>query len=218
MLDYAVLDIRSFFTPHEASMAWCELTELTKENQHNYRHIYHEIEEAIRIGQLRAEIPVSHHDSWITRESWIERHPERAKIARDDLKSWAESRGVKPKFLFPEMRVAEEAVTPVKEKRKLPALEQEENELHALIEKVYLTLRLDSRKAPNADKILSALIHHRQEFDETKIIRAIKDKCIYWAPANGTEGKPMGRKALQNMVSVLNNKYSKQSVIKKIPA
>ena len=217
MLDYSILDMRSFFTPEEAVKAWCEITELTKENQHDCRHIYQEILEAIRTGQLRAEIPVIHHDSWVTRESWVTRHPESAKIARDDLKAWAESRGVKPKFLFPEMR-SDEAAMPVKEKRKLPALEQEENELHALIEKVYLALLSESRRAPNADKILHALKHHGQELDKAEIIREIKDRGIVWKRTGSIEESRMGRKALQNFVSKLNNKYGKQPVVKKIPA
>lgn len=103
-MDYSILDLRTFFTPSEAAMAWCDITNVTAENQHNFRHVLHEISEAIRAGALPAQIPVTHHESWVTREAWSKRHPDQAKIAREDLKAWAEARGVEPKFLFPEVR------------------------------------------------------------------------------------------------------------------
>lgn len=103
-MDYSILDLRTFFTPSEAAMAWCDITSVTVDNQHNYRHILHEISEAIHEGQLPAQIPVTHHDSWITQQTRSKRHPDKAKIAREDLRRWAEAREQKPKFLFPEMR------------------------------------------------------------------------------------------------------------------
>jgi len=109
-MDYSILDLRTFFTPSEAAMAWCEITGVTSDNQHNFRHVLHEISEAIRAGQLPAQIPVTHHESWVTRETKSKRHPDQAKIAREDLRRWAEARGIKPKFLFPEVRGVELAV------------------------------------------------------------------------------------------------------------
>jgi len=106
-MDYVALDLRTFFTPSEAAMAWCEITNVTAQNQHNYQHVLHEISEAIRLEELPAQIPVTHHDDWITEQTRTKRHPDRAKIAREDLKRWAEARGQKPKFLFPEMRDAQ---------------------------------------------------------------------------------------------------------------
>ena len=103
-MDYVALDLRTFFTPSEAAMAWCEITNVTAQNQHNYQHVLHEISEAIRLEELPAQIPVTHHDDWITEQTRTIRHPDRAKIAREDLKRWAEARGQKPKFLFPETR------------------------------------------------------------------------------------------------------------------
>jgi hypothetical protein len=103
-MDYVALDLRTFFSPSEAAMAWCEITNVTTQNQHNYQHVLHEISEAIRLEELPAQIPVTHHDDWITEQTRTKRHPDRAKIAREDLKRWAEARGQKPKFLFPEMR------------------------------------------------------------------------------------------------------------------
>lgn len=103
-MDYVALDLRTFFTPSEAAMAWCEITTVTVDNQHNFQHVLHEISEAIRLEELPAQIPVTHHDDWITEQPRTKRHPDRAKIAREDLKRWAEARGQKPKFLFPEMR------------------------------------------------------------------------------------------------------------------
>lgn len=103
-MDYVALDLRTFFTPSEAAMAWCEITNVTLENQHNYQHVLHEISEAIRLEELPAQIPVTHHDDWITEQTRTKRHPDRAKIAREDLKRWAEARDIKPKFLFPETR------------------------------------------------------------------------------------------------------------------
>jgi len=103
-MDYSILDLRTFFTPSEAAMAWCDITNVTTQNQHNYEHVLHEISEAIRLEELPAQIPVTHHDDWITEQTRTKRHPDRAKIAREDLKRWAEARGQKPKFLFPRMR------------------------------------------------------------------------------------------------------------------
>ncbi len=103
-MDYIALDLRTFFTPSEAAMAWCEITNITAQNQHNYQHVLHEILEAIRLEELPAQIPVTHHDDWITEQTRTKRYPDRAKIAREDLKRWAEAREQKPKFLFPEMR------------------------------------------------------------------------------------------------------------------
>jgi hypothetical protein len=103
-MDYVALDLRTFFTPSEAAMAWCEITNVSAQNQHNYQHVLHEISEAIRLEELPAQIPVTHHDDWITEQTRTKRHPDRAKIAREDLKRWAEARGIKPKFLFSETR------------------------------------------------------------------------------------------------------------------
>lgn len=220
MLDYSILDMRTFFTPEDAAKAWCEITELTKENQHNCRHIYQEIREAIRTGKLRAEIPVSHHSNWVTRESWVEHHPENAKIARDDLKNWAESLGAKPKFLFPEMRPKpelEEAATPVKQKTVKPKAKKQ-NELHALLERVYLALRYEFAREPDADEVLLALKDRRKEFDTDEILLDVINKKISWVRTDDTPGIGMGRKAVQNRVSEFKEKYKKQPFVKKIPA
>lgn len=106
---------------------------------------------------------------------------------------------------IPQPEIAREAP-----KKKAPA----PNELHQLIEKVYLTARPKLKRAPNADEILSILKERRAEFDTNKIITEIKGNSIHWNPTDGTLGKPMGRKALQNLISELNKKHKKQRVVK----
>lgn len=196
-MDYSILDIRTFFTPHEAAMAWCEIIEVTKDNQHNYRHIYHEIEEAIRTGQLHAEIPVTPHESWITGERWVTRHPEHAKIARDELKRWAETLGRKPKFLFPEMREQAVMLTPsdvssliqdagigTHQKRitewKATAQAQWEKEPWLTQIKVAEFIRGESIKNKKGEFSVKTIIKHIKDFDprEHRVGRNRKDNPL----------------------------------------
>jgi hypothetical protein len=113
---------------------------------------------------------------------------------------------------------AEATATPTRNKTSAQAKAKRENELHTLLEKIYLALRSELRRSPDADEMLAALRNRRKEFDANEIIREIKDKRIAWVHTDGTEGISMGRKSLQNYLSKLNRKYEKQAVVKKIPA
>ncbi len=138
-------------------------------------------------------------------------------VHRDDYKAFLQANGEWPptagtliaNWYGAEIPQPEIAIEASKRKEVAPP-----NELHQLIEKVYLTARPKSKRAPNADEILSILKERCAEFDTNNIITEIKGNSIHWGPTDGTSGKPMGRKALQNLISELNKKHKKQSVIK----
>ena len=221
-IDYSIYDFKKSFTVHQAALAWAE-TEYEPENaQKAYDAIYTELLRDVRSGVVLARVKRDIRKNWINidrdysdRTDWS-----KAEIWAEDLKRWAEARGHKPKFLFPEMRSPEAEATPPPTKNNMSAQTKakRENELHTLLEKVYLTLRSELRRSPDADEMLAALRNRLKEFDTDEIIRDIKDKRIAWVHTDGTEGISMGRKSLQNYLSKLNKKYEKQSVIKKIPA
>ncbi|MBY0406623.1 MAG: hypothetical protein K2Q01_02945 [Rickettsiales bacterium] len=222
-IDYSIYDFKKSFTVHEAALAWAE-TEYEPENaQKAYDAIYTELLRDVRGGTVQSRVKRDIRKNWINWESdssdrtnWS-----KAEIWTEDLKRWAEARGQKPKFLFPEMRSkpeAEATALPTKNNTTAQAKAKRENELHTLLEKVYLALRSELRRSPDADEMLATLRNRRKEFDTDEIIREIKDKRVAWVHTDGTEGISMGRKSLQNYLSKLNKKYEKQSVIKKIPA
>lgn len=219
-VDYSIYDFKKSFTIHEAAQIWAE-TEYEGENvRAAYNAIYSELLRDVKGNYLQHRITRDIRQNWINWDSDTTDHTNwsRAEVWRDDLKQWAEARGQKPKFLFPEMRTAE-AAAPIKKADCASIAESKQgNELHALLEKVYLALRQTLRRSPDADQLYSALKERGAEFDTKGIITEMKDKRICWNPTDGTSGKPMGRKALQNLVSELNKKYEKQSVVKKIPA
>lgn len=221
-IDYSIYDFKKSFTVHEAALAWAE-TEYEPENaQKAYDAIYTELLRDVRGGTVQSRVKRDIRKNWINFESnYSDRtNWSKAEIWVEDLRRWAEARGQKPKFLFPEMRSpdAEATAPPTKNNTTAQAKAKRENELHALLEKVYLTLRSELRRSPDADEMLATLRNRRKEFDTDEIIREIKDKRIAWVHTDGTEGISMGRKSLQNYLSKLNKKYEKQSVIKKIPA
>jgi hypothetical protein len=222
-IDYSVYDFKKSFTVHEAALAWAE-TEYEPENaQKAYDAIYTELLRDVRGGTVQSRVKRDIRKNWINidsdysdRTNWS-----KAEIWAEDLRRWAEERGQKPKFLFPEMRSkpeAEATTPPTKNNTSAQAKSKRENELHTLLEKVYLTLRSELRRSPDADEMLATLRNRRKEFDTNEIIREIKDKRIAWVHTDGAEGISMGRKSLQNYLSKLNKKYEKQSVVKNIPA
>lgn len=222
-IDYSIYDFKKSFTVHEAALAWAE-TEYEPENaQKAYDAIYTELLRDVRGGTVQSRVKRDIRKNWINWESDSSDRTDwsKAEIWAEDLKGWAEARGQKPKFLFPEKRSEAEAEAKAKlTKNSTPVLakSKRENELHTLLEKVYLTLRSELRRSPDADEMLATLRNRRKEFDTDEIIREIKDKRIAWVHTDGTEGISMGRKSLQNYLSKLNKKYEKQSVVKKIPA
>lgn len=109
-MNYTALDTRTFFTIIEAAMAWCEITKVTDENNHDYRMIAGELMSAIESGELYARAPSETKTNWITGEQRFFKDYERATIDRNVLKTWALHRGHKPKFLFPEERIASKLV------------------------------------------------------------------------------------------------------------
>lgn len=222
-IDYSIYDFKKSYNVHEAALAWAE-TEYEPENaQKAYQAIYAELLRDVQAGSLQCRVKRDIRKNWINWESDTTDYTDwsRAEIWAEDLRRWAEARSQKPKFLFPEMRPkpeAEEIEAAVKETKAVKPKAKKQNELHALLEKVYLTLRFEFAREPDADEVLLALKDRRKEFDEDEIIQEIKDKRISWTRTDGTAGKPMGRKAVQNHVSELKEKYKKQSFVKKIPA
>lgn len=224
-MDYVALDLRTFFTPSEAAMAWCEITNVTVDNQHNYQHVLHEISEAIRLEELPAQIPVTHHDDWITEQTRTKRHPDRAKIAREDLKRWAEARGQKPKFLFPEMRIAVAEKCEAVPQENLPPkpLPPRENRMHGLLERVCLDLFAQYKRWPQAKEVLQALEREENnpdrssKYDPDGIIQEIKGTTIYWQ-SDGADEPKMELKTLQNRIGILKENHKTQKAKRKIPA
>src|SRR5690606_11189983 len=181
-IDYSIYDFKKSYTIHEAALAWAE-TEYEPENrQKAYQAVYDELLRDVRGNYIQYRLKRDIRKNWINWESDSTDYTDwsRAEIWAEDLKRWAEARGQKPKFLFPEMRPAAEAAPPVKEKSAPPKPKQRENELHVLIEKVYLVLLSELRRPPDADEILSALDKREEEFDTGEIIQEVKGKCIYW--------------------------------------
>jgi hypothetical protein len=222
-VDYSIYDFKKSFTVHETALAWAETEHEPENMQKAYQAIYAELERDVKGNYLPSRIKRDIRKNWIDWESATTDYTDwsRAEIWRDDLKRWAEARGQKPKFLFPEMRPnpeAEKIAPPVKNEKPVQAKPKRKNELHALLEKVFLALRSELRRSPDTDEVLIALKHRREEFDEDAIIREIKDKRISWSRTDGEEGTSMGRKALQNRIWELNKKYGKQLLVKKIPA
>ncbi len=222
-IDYSIYDFKKSFTVHEAALAWAETEYEPKNAQKAYDAIYTELLRDVRGGTVQSRVKRDIRKNWINidrdysdRTDWS-----KAEIWAEDLRRWAEARGQKPKFLFPEKRSESEAeakAKPTKNNTPVLAKSKRENELHTLLEKVYLTLRSELRRSPDADEMLAALRSRGKEFDANEIIREIKDKRIAWVHTDGTEGISMGRKSLQNYLSKLNKKHEKQSVVKKIPA
>lgn len=210
-INYSVYDFKKSFTVHEAALAWAE-TEYEPENaQKAYDAIYAELLRDVRSGTVQSRVKRDIRKNWINWESDSSDRTDwsKAEIWAEDLRRWAEARGQKPKFLFPEMRSKPEteAIAPhTKNRSTTQAKAKRENELHTLLERVYLALRSELRRSPDADEMLATLRNRRKEFDANEIIREIKDKRIVWVHTDGTEGISMGRKSLQNHLSKLNKK------------
>jgi hypothetical protein len=218
--DYTFFDLRKHFTIDDAAIAWCEIMDRAECRKMPFLQMRGALLQAVQEGQIEADIPEKIVERRIRGCLYDMSEPEyeKALIPRENLKAWAITLSQKPKFLFPEMRQKPESekIVPVKDKPEPKA--KQKNELHALFEKIYVVLRAELRRPPDAEEMLSAVRNRKIEFDESEIVQTVKDRCIFWLPTNGKNIREMGKKALQNRIGELKIQYGDQLVVKKIPA
>jgi len=219
MIDYEVLDLIKRFTVTEAACLWCEIARVTEDNRSRFLHVRSALIQAIQEEELKTEeIPQKLVERRIRSSLYDIPEPqyEMAVISRRALKAWAERNNQKPKFLFPEMREQVVSGKPgVAESSAKP--QQRENDMHRLLEKVFLTLMAEYNRPPQAKDVLRALEKNLEKFDTDEIVDEIKGDAIYWHSADGNEGA-MELKTLRNRVSLIKKKVEKQKLKKKIPA
>lgn len=123
--DFSCSDLKSHFTPDAAAIAWCEAENVDDLQSLRFTQIRSAILQAVKDGDLDAEIPKITVERRIKGSLYdmLESDYPRASILRADLAAWAAARGVKPRFLFPEQRVAADAA-PVAEKEISPRQNQ----------------------------------------------------------------------------------------------
>lgn len=117
--DFTGTDLRDYFNVDAAAIAWCEIEDLKDCEKLPFQQMRSALLQAIQNGTLDAEVtykPVAGRE-----RDTMEPDYRRASICREDLKRWALARGQKPKFLFPEMRIADEVITvSVPEEKEMP--------------------------------------------------------------------------------------------------
>jgi hypothetical protein len=225
--DFSIYDLRRSFTVHEAALAWAE-TEHEPENlQRAYQAIYAELLGDVKSNQLPHRIKRDIRKNWINWESDYSDRTDwsKAEIWAEDLKRWAEARGQKPKFLFPEMRIAVVEKTEAVPQENLPPkpLPPRENRMHGLLERVCLDLFAQYKRWPQAKEVLQALEQEENnpdrssKYDPDGIIQEIKGTTIYWQ-SDGADEPKMELKTLQNRIGILKENHKTQKAKRKIPA
>lgn len=109
--DFSLSDMKTRFTPDAAASCWCEIEVMSEMNEVPWAQIYTAIIEAIADGVLPAKLAyriVTRRPNGGSLYDMEEPDYPHSSVKREDLKAWALSRGQKPKFLFPEMRVLNE--------------------------------------------------------------------------------------------------------------
>ena len=141
-------------------------------------------------------------------------------VHRDDYKAFLQANGEWP--LAPDTLIArwyetemheENVASPTRKKKRVPRT----NELHQLIEKVFVALWTKTKIMPQAKEVFRELETHTDTYDTGEIIQEIKDDVIYWRSSHGAAPK-MAMKAFRNRVSLIRKKYEKQKVNRKNPA
>ena len=140
--DFTGTDLRDYFNVDAAAIAWCEIEDLKDCEKLPFQQMRSALLQAIQNGTLDAEItfkPVANVTGGRDHDTMAPDY-RRASICREDLKQWALARGQKPKFLFPEMRIADEAaVTPSPEGKELPLRQSQMDKArcHAIAEMLW---------------------------------------------------------------------------------
>jgi len=225
--DFSIYDLRRSFTVHEAALAWAE-TEHEPENlQRAYQAIYDDLLSDVKSNQLPHRIKRDIRKNWINWESDYSDRTDwsKADIWAEDLKRWAEARGQKPKFLFPEMRIAVAEKCEAVPQENLPPkpLPPRENRMHGLLERVCLDLFAQYKRWPQAKEVLQALEQEENnpdrssKYDPDGIIQEIKGTTIYWQ-SDGADEPKMELKTLQNRIGILKENHKTQKAKRKIPA
>lgn len=167
MIDFRIYDSLDNFTFELAAALWLELNpddEATKNNS-GYKAKVFEINMAVVHDELNATRFIIQDEP--TYKSGLQRdlddfmgamgrrdEPTNSiiiQINRGDLKNWAESKGQKPKFLFPEMRLNPE---PIQNKNTVTNLEEgrQDDTINSLL-KIVLGMAIDAYKYdPDAQK------------------------------------------------------------------
>ncbi|MDX8127740.1 hypothetical protein ACH5Y9_10675 [Methylomonas sp. BW4-1] len=167
MIDYQTYDALGEFPLELAAALWMELNpddESTKFNS-GYKAKHFEINMAVNNRELQAGIFKIQDEP--TYKSSLQRDLDDfmgtmgrrdeprysivVQINRADLKNWAESKGQKPKFLFPEMRLNQD---PIQNKSAVPNLEEgrPDDRINSLL-KIILGMAIDAYKYdPDAQK------------------------------------------------------------------
>jgi hypothetical protein len=225
--DFSIYDLRRSFTVHEAALAWAETEHESENLQRVYQAIYAELLGDVKSNQIPHRIKRDIRKNWINWESDYSDRTDwsKAEIWAEDLKRWAESRGQKPKFLFPEMRVAVVTKTEQvpQEKAEPKPLPPRENRMHGLLERVCLDLFAQYKRWPQAKEVLQALEQEENnpdrssKYDPDGIIQEIKGTTIYWQ-SDGADEPKMELKTLQNRIGILKENHKTQKAKRKIPA
>ena len=91
---------------------------------------------------------------------------------------------------------------PVREKQKL----KRTNQLHELIEKVYLTLLESNETRPSASEVWNELMTNKKKYDVDEIIQeVVKFKAIYWISKDEKEQK-MKWSTFKKQLSIIRSK------------
>lgn len=103
--DYRSYDMRDLFTMAEVARLWCEIESFKDENKHCANSMIHAMREAIGLGVLVPEQSLA---------ATIMLRPDSNELvfSRKQLRPWAEMRGQRPPFLFPEDRAQERKPAP----------------------------------------------------------------------------------------------------------
>lgn len=226
-IDYKITDLKTSFSVSEASFAWCDADRPTPDNINNLYMMEAALIEAIKEEEIKAEVPRMVVERRIRGSRYDMEEPdyERAIIPRKELIRWAEARGQKPKFLFPEMRVAvaEKCEAVPQENPPPKPLPQRENRMHGLLERVCLDLFAQYKRWPQAKEVLQALEQEENnpdrssKYDPDGIIQEIKGTTIYWQ-SDGADEPKMELKTLQNRIGILKENHKTQKAKRKIPA
>jgi len=121
--DFTATDLKSQFTIDAAAIAWCEIEDLEDCKKLPFLQMRSAILQAVQTGEMDAWVPDKLVERRIRGGLYDMPEPDYplAVIERAELKAWANARGLKPKFLFLEMRDEKR----VRQEEKASAKEQE---------------------------------------------------------------------------------------------
>ncbi|MFH0727140.1 MAG: hypothetical protein V2B19_12475 [Pseudomonadota bacterium] len=190
-MNYEKWDRKESFTFVEAAMLWCGHEEFHLFSRRNRKYLYvivalKKMQDDAESGILSFDKPPSNKDSW-----------DDAIVTRDQLKKWANLKGDKPHFLFPEERIS------------LDYSDWDKREYFTLIDAATLWYNIDSKQR-KVDR--TNLSHLDSLFFLNTLIKLSKEGLKIKLPvlktisADGTEENKVSREVLRALAILLGAK------------